>query len=58
MKPYQDPDNPKNGPEFHTGKICIESGCERLAGTRWSPLWCFQCNVVRMDRISKALGLK
>lgn len=51
---YKDPDHPGNSPEHHTGKPCIE-GCGRPAGTHWSPHWCFQCNVERMDRINRNL---
>lgn len=55
MKPYQDKNHPGNSKEFHTGKICIEKGCDRPAGTQWSPLWCVDHNIERMDRISKNL---
>lgn len=52
---YRDRDDPGNDHKYHTGKRCIESGCERPAGTAWSKLWCFEHNVERMDRISAAL---
>lgn len=55
MKPYQDKNNPGNGPEYHTGKPCIEEDCENPAGTWWSPLWCFECNVKRFDRLTVQL---
>lgn len=51
---FDDPKDEGNGPEYHTGKKCIE-GCGRPAGTAWSPHWCFECNVVRMRRIEKNL---
>ena len=51
MKAYQDPNNKGNSSKYHTGKLCIE-GCGRPAGTAWSPYWCFECNVKRMDRIN------
>jgi hypothetical protein len=53
---YADPDDAGNGPEFHSGKRCIVPGCDRPAGTRWSPLWCFKHNVERMDRINRGLA--
>lgn len=55
IKPYQDPKHPYNGSEYHTGKECIEPGCHNPAGTAWSPFWCFDCNVKRIDRISRQL---
>ncbi len=54
MKPYQDPNSPGNSSEHHTGKKCIE--CKtRPAGTFWSPYWCFECNVKRMDEVERSL---
>jgi len=53
---YRDPENDANGPEHHTGGPCIESGCDRQAGTAWSPYWCQPCNAERMDRISRNLS--
>lgn len=55
MHAYQDPAHEGNGAKYHTGKSCIERGCDRPAGTKWSPLWCFECNVERMNRIDAAL---
>lgn len=64
MDAYQDPGDPRNGIAYHTGKLCIED-CGRPAGTAWSPLWCFPCNVARLDRIgaqmdelAEGLGVK
>lgn len=54
MKPHQDPNDPANGPKYHTGKPCIE-GCGRPAGTYWSKYWCQPCNAKRMDSISASL---
>lgn len=51
---YADRDDPRNGPDYQTGRKCIE-GCGRPAGTAWSPLWCFECNAERMDRIDRSL---
>jgi hypothetical protein len=55
MDAFEDPNNPGNGPEYHTGKDCIEPGCNNPAGTAWSPWWCFKCNVERIRRISGQL---
>ena len=55
MKAYQDRDHRGNNAKYHTGKPCIEKGCDRPAGTAWSPHWCFEHNVERMDRITKSL---
>ena len=52
---YADPGDPLNGPKYHTGKPCIERGCNNPAGTGWSPFWCQPCNAKRMDRISASL---
>jgi hypothetical protein len=52
---YDDPNDPGNSAQHHTGKLCIE-GCGRPAGTLWSPHWCFECNVVRMNRITVQLN--
>lgn len=58
---YNDPDDPGNGPEYHTGLTC-RGGivtrthvCDKPAGTAWGTLWCFDCNVVRIDRIDRNL---
>jgi hypothetical protein len=50
---FEDPNHEGNSPSYHTGKPCIEKGCERPAGTWWSPHWCFEHNVERIKRISK-----
>lgn len=55
MSGYNDRDDPGNGPKYHTGKPCIEHGCDRPAGTAWSPHWCFEHNVERIDRVDKQL---
>lgn len=52
MKAFEDPDHRGNSPKYHTGKQCIELGCDGPAGTAWSPLWCFECNVKRLNRIT------
>jgi hypothetical protein len=52
MKEYRDVNHPGNSPGFQTGKKCVEIGCNNPAGTAWSPYWCFECNVKRLDKIS------
>ena len=52
IESYADPDHGFNGPEFYTGKMCVE-GCGRSAGTVWSPHWCQPCNAKRMRRITE-----
>ncbi len=51
----RDRNHPANGSGFWTGQVCVEDGCVGPAGTAWSRLWCFDCNVERMDRITKSL---
>ena len=53
---FEDPDHDGNSPDHHTGRECVVEGCDRPAGTAWSPHWCFACNVVRMKRISQSLS--
>jgi hypothetical protein len=55
MERYQNPEDPLNGPQYHTGKPCIEKGCERPAGTAWGRFWCQSCNSARMNRIGSFL---
>ena len=52
MMPFEDPASPGNGPEYHTGKPCIEDGRGNPAGTAWSPHWCVTHNAERIKRIS------
>jgi hypothetical protein len=47
--------NDNNSPKYHTGKKCIENGCDKPAGTAWSPYWCAECNEHRLNRISSNL---
>ena len=51
MKQIQSKDEVK----YHTGKKCVEPGCNNPAGTVWSPHWCFSCNADRMKRITTSL---
>lgn len=55
MEPFEDPNDPRNGPEHHAGGPCIERGCDNPAGTHWSPHWCFDCNAERMRRVDRSL---
>lgn len=50
---YNDPNHEGNSAEYHTGAECINRGCANPAGTAWSPLWCFECNVKRIDMFGK-----
>jgi len=54
MPGYADPNDERNSSKYHTGKSCIE-GCGRPAGTAWGKHWCFECNVKRINRISRQL---
>jgi hypothetical protein len=47
--PYQNRSSYGNSAKFRTGKTCID--CDQPAGTLWSPLWCVECNIKRIDRI-------
>lgn len=55
VAPYKDPNHPLNSSKYHTGKHCIEKGCENPAGTNWSPFWCVEHNIERLDRITNTL---
>lgn len=53
LKAFEDPSHIGNSAQYRTGKVCIENGCHNLAGTAWSPYWCFSCNVKRMKKITQ-----
>jgi hypothetical protein len=55
MERYEDPGDEANSAIFHSGGPCIERGCERPAGTAWSPFWCQPCNAARMRRIGASM---
>ncbi len=57
MKNYADPTHIGNNTGYHTGKACIEDGCNEPAGTLWGPYWCFKHNIKRIDRINKQFNL-
>ena len=52
----QQPDDPMNGPRYHTGRFCTEPGCYEPAGTAWGPRWCQRHNADQLDRISRSLA--
>lgn len=39
-----------------SGRTCIESGCDKAAGTMWGPLWCPDHDRERLDRIGAQLA--
>jgi len=53
---HRDPNHPGNSPKHHTGNKCIESGCDRPAGTAWGPHWCYLHNAERIERIDNSLS--
>lgn len=55
MSPFEDRNHEHNSAKYHTGKKCTEKGCDHPAGTWWSPYWCFEHNVERMQRITASL---
>lgn len=49
-----------HGPEGHvcqvpSGLKCVESGCDRDAGTLWGPSWCPEHDEERLARISREM---
>ena len=59
-EPFADPEHEGNSAVHHTGKKCYgvpeRPDCTNPAGTSWSPLWCFECNVIRIQRIGDNLN--
>jgi hypothetical protein len=53
---YNDLEDRGNSEKYHTGKKCIEPGCNEPAGTAWSPYWCVKHNIERMDRIGRQMA--
>ena len=51
----ENPNCEENSSKHHTGKKCIESGCNEKAGTAWSPYWCWKHNAERLNRIINSL---
>jgi hypothetical protein len=41
--------------QVSSGHICIEKGCNEMAGTLWGPMWCPAHDQERLDRISRNL---
>jgi len=56
LQAFEDPNNEGNSAKYHTGKLCIEAGCNNPAGTAWSPYWCFEHNVKRIKHIGDQLA--
>jgi len=52
---YNDRTCEGNSAKHHTGKICIEPGCNNPAGTAWSPYWCVDCNIERINLVTKQM---
>ncbi len=36
-----------------SGHPCVDCGAP--AGTKWGPMWCPPCDVIRLDRVSASL---
>ena len=51
LEAFEDKNHQYNSSAYHTGLLCIEGDCSNPAGTKWSELWCFECNVKRMKRV-------
>ena len=51
MERFEDKNYDGNSSKHHTGKPCCIEGCVNPAGTSWSPVFCFECNVKRIKRI-------
>jgi len=52
---YNDKKCEGNSSKCRIGGKCIEINCNNPAGTAWSPYWCVDCNIKRMDKITKQL---
>lgn len=52
---YRDKADEGNSSAHHTGRPCINRGCDNPAGTYWSVLWCYEHNVERMDLVNDRL---
>lgn len=50
---FEDPNHKGNSKKYHIGAPCIKPNCEQPAGTAWSPLLCFECNVKRIRKINQ-----
>ncbi|HBN6266147.1 TPA: hypothetical protein L3N15_004128 [Vibrio parahaemolyticus] len=55
LEAFEDPNHEGNSKKYHSGNPCITPDCDRPAGTLWSHLWCFECNVQRMRKITRNL---
>lgn len=52
LEKHMDPNHEYNSSTYHTRKKCIEDGCDKPAGTAWSPYWCWECHSKRLNRIT------
>lgn len=56
LLPFEDKNHKGNRlKKYRTGKKCITPRCLNPAGTAWSPFWCFECNVKRINGITEKL---
>ena len=55
MEAFEDPEHEGNSARHRTGNVCIRGECTKMAGTAWSPYWCFEHNVERMHSIGYQL---
>jgi len=55
MDAYENENDIGNSDKFHTGELCIVSGCFEPAGTSWGEYWCFACNVRRMKSVHSSM---
>lgn len=55
MELYKDKKCEENSSKYHTGKECVENNCDKPAGTAWSPYFCVDCNIKRMEKIDESL---
>ena len=49
---YNDREAEGNSDKYKTGNKCLMTGCNNPAGTAWSPFFCVDCNIDRMDKIT------
>jgi hypothetical protein len=48
---YKDKSSPLHSSKYHSGKICIEEGCNKPAGTYWNINLCSECTILKIDMI-------
>ena len=47
--------HPGYSKKYHTGKKCIEPGCNEPAGTLWGYYWCPKHDIERKKRITSSM---